>query len=259
MSEKLASQVSSSLSEIFDQAHRIRPLDCSDPDASGRASASMETLWQDVAKVVPVTDLGPTTRFSDALRRRCSRRQLERPTVDEVGLVVARAGLTRHGARNEAGLPISARPAPSAGARQPLTLVVLVHDVEGLPAGSWVLDSDAAVLRPGDHSSADIFQAMGQISDAMHVSQVPPAVVLIVGRPQLTLSRYPDGISLLWREVGALQMLIHLAATDIGLGSCLVGTCAALYPATGNPNNFIDLGAVALGRVDTSTTRVKLG
>ena len=42
-------------------------------------------------------------------------------------------------------------------------------------------------------------------------------------------------------------MLVHLAATDIGLGSCLVGTCAILHPVTDDPSALVDLGAVAIG------------
>jgi hypothetical protein len=44
-------------------------------------------------------------------------------------------------------------------------------------------------------------------------------------------------------------MLVHLAATDIGLGSCLAGTCAVLHPVTGDPRAPVDLGAVALGTI----------
>src|SRR5581483_8059078 len=117
---------------------------------------------------------------------------------------------------------------PSAGARHPLTLVVLVRDVVDLPAAGWALDPDVAVLRRSVHARDAVDYALAQVGDALHTSHPPPAAIVAVGRPCATLSRYSDGISLLWREVGALLMLVHLAATDIGLGSCLVGTCAIL-------------------------------
>jgi len=119
--------------------------------------------------------------------------------------------------------------------------------VAGLPPGGWALDPDAAVLRPSVHTQNAVDHALAQIRDALHISGPPPAAVVAVGCPRATLSRYPGGISLLWREVGALLMLIHLAATDIGLGSCLAGTCAVLHPVTDDPSAPVDLGAVAIG------------
>jgi len=140
---------------------------------------------------------------------------------------------SRRSARDSAGAAIAQRPAPSAGGRHPLTLVVLASDVSALPSGWWALDPEAAVLRP---------------------SHAPPAAILAVGCPDATLSRYPDGISLLWREVGALLMLIHLASTDIGLGSCIAGTCAILHPVPSDASALVDLGAVALGTTTHQTS-----
>jgi hypothetical protein len=73
-------------------------------------------------------------------------------------------------------------------------LIVLAREVTDLPSGGWALDPDGAVLRRSVHTR-----------DAVH----PVA------------------------RSSALLMLIHLADTDIGLGSCLVGTCACHRPRTG--------------------------
>lgn len=57
-------------------------------------------------------------------------------------------------------------------------------------------------------------------------------------------------MSLLWQETGAPLMLVHLTATDLHLGSCLVGTCGVLYPIGPTPGHPVDLGAVVIGTSD---------
>jgi hypothetical protein len=242
----LRSQLAAALTE----AHRIRPVTMS--GAPGRVLPGESELWQDGGIPIPVTDIGPTSPFADTVTRRRSTRLLGPPSVSQVGLVVARAGLGRRNACDAAGAPIALRAAPSAGARHPLTLVMLARDVVGLPAGGWALDPDAAVLRRSVHTQDAVDLALAQIGDALHISRPPPAAVVAVGRPDASLSRYPAGMSLLWREVGALLMLVHLAATDIGLGSCLAGTCAVLHPVTDDPAAPVDLGAVAVGTLADS-------
>jgi SagB-type dehydrogenase family enzyme len=232
------------------EAHRLRPTgDMSDAHTQRVRPA----LWLEDCETVPVTDVGPTMPFAETVARRRSIRQLATTTATDIGLVVARAGLTRSTAVDRAGAAIAHRAAPSAGGRQPLTLVVLARDVIGLPFGSWALDADAAVLRRAIHSAESITKALEQIADALRLAEPPPAAVVAVAHPDVTLSRYPEGLSLLWREVGAILMLVHLAAVDIGLGSCFVGTCGVLHPVSVDPLSPIDLGAVAIGSVPSST------
>ncbi|MGW0454524.1 hypothetical protein [Gordonia sputi] len=90
------------------------------------------------------------------------------------------------------------------------------------------------------------------IADATR-ADVPPAAVFVVADPALTLSRYPLGDSLLWREAGALLMLLHLAATDIGLGSCVVGTTGLLLDDMPYEDGPLDLGCVCLGHPAIAT------
>jgi hypothetical protein len=125
-----------------------------------------------------------------------------------------------------------------------------VHDVTGLTPGLWVLDPQAAVLRPGALTRGQVEDALGQVTDALHVDLIPPAVAFVVADPRLTLTRYPRGISLLWRESGAPLMMLHLLASDLDLGSCIVGTVGALCHDDQDPDTQIDLGAVAFGARD---------
>ena len=196
---------------------------------------------------IPLTDLGPTRPFAETLAMRHSVRQLAPPTLREIALVVARCGLTRSTGVDSTGARVDHRPAPSAGARHPITLVVLANVVSGMASGGWTLDPDAAVLRPAVYGADQVRHALEAIAAALHICDPPPAAVVAVAFPDRTLTRYPLGISLLWREAGALLMLLHLAATDIGLGSCIAGTCGVLHAPSPSIHAPIDVGAVALG------------
>jgi hypothetical protein len=68
-----------------------------------------------------------------------------------------------------------------------------------------------------------------------------------VAHPLRTLSRYPEGMSLIWRDAGALLATVHLVASDLGLSSCIVGTSGVLRTDHAGPLGPVDVGAVALG------------
>lgn len=228
------------------------------PANHGLASVTADDYYRVLSTdgpIIGVTDLGPSHPFDRVVRRRRSIRRLQAPRLDDLGRVVARAGLTRHGGTTELGNAVTSRPAPSGGARHPLCEVIItaepLHEVH--PQRAWVLDPDAAVLRPAATNVTAIDSALERFADALGLDTVPPAAVVAVGFPALTLDRYPGGMSLLWREVGALLMLVHLTATDLHLGSCLVGTCGALYPIGPTSGHPVDLGAVVIGTSDAAT------
>src|SRR5688572_26821219 len=154
--------------------------------------------------LVPVTDIGPTRAFASVLAERRSDRVFGPLDIGALGTVLARSGLVRSRWEGADGLVESSRPAPSAGARQPLTLVVIARRVSGLPEGMWVFDPDAAVLRRVRHGIGTPDHASAAVTAALRITEPPPAVVVIVAQPARTLSRYPTGLPLLWRETGAL-------------------------------------------------------
>lgn len=229
----------------FTEARRVRPVQ--QPADSPLLRRSLADLTS-TTPPIPVTDVGPSRPLSDVILDRRSLRQFHGPpTAEQIGLLVARAGLVRKESVDRAGVSTSYRAAPSAGARHPFEIAVAVHDVTGLTPGLWVLDAQAAVLRPGVLTKGQVEDALGHVTEALHVDSIPPAVAFVVADPRPTLTRYPRGISLLWRESGALLMMLHLLATDLDLGSCIVGTVGALCHDDRDPNATIDLGAVAIG------------
>ena len=240
----------SEIQAAFSEANRMRPVEHAARFPSALDDLALATqVGEATTFPIPVTDLGPTRPFSETIAARYSIRELTPPTLQDVALVMARCGLTHNSGYDLAGARIDHRPAPSAGGRHPLSLVLLSRWVIGLAAGAWVLDPDAAVLRPAAYGSADVAAAFAAVAMALHLTEPPPAAIFTVAHPDRTLTRYPDGISLLWRETGALLMLVHLVATDIGLGSCIAGTCGVLHQVPHSTRHPIDLGAVALGGV----------
>lgn len=197
--------------------------------------------------VVSVTDIGPTRPFAGVLAARRSRRCYGPLEVGSLGTVLARSALLRRRWAGEDGFPESSRPAPSAGARHSLTLVVLAVRVNGLAAGMWVLDPEAAVLRPARPGLGTPGEALQAITAALRIPDPPPATVFTVAQPARTLSRYATGMPLIWRDTGALLATVHLAATDLGLASCIAGTSAVLFSGDAEPEPVVDTGAIAIG------------
>jgi integral membrane sensor domain MASE1 len=56
-------------------------------------------------------------------------------------------------------------------------------------------------------------------------------VLFLVADFSKTLSRYPAGGHLVWLDAGALALLLHLNALDVGLGSTLIATSGLIARA----------------------------
>jgi SagB-type dehydrogenase family enzyme len=135
------------------------------------------------------------------------------------------------------------RPAPSAGARHPCELLVAAVDVLDLPPGWWLFDSTRCELVSQELPGLEAASAAEEAGVVLGVDHPLPAVVFLIANLSRTLSRYPAGTSLVWRDAGVLLGLLHLCACDLGLGSCIAGMSGAL------PLDFplVDVGAMALG------------
>jgi len=115
------------------------------------------------------------------------------------------------------GYILSHRPAPSAGARYPIDLIVI------FPC------KDVAYYNPFEHTlnflSLDqsvIDSLIKHIEDSITINDAP--LLWFIAHPDRTNAKYGNADSLIWRDAGAYTYCVQLAATALGIGSCAVGT-----------------------------------
>jgi SagB-type dehydrogenase family enzyme len=197
------------------------------------------------------------TAFTATAARRRSIRRLGPVTLDNLAAVITPVfGLAAFDTADD-GAVRRFRPLPSAGARHPVVPIVLAHAVIGLDAGMWRLDADTQTLFRCTIDAEALDAAWNTLVDVASLSHRPGAAVVLAVNVWATLSRYPAGISLVWRDAGAAAAMLTLTATDAGVGSCIVGT-AGLLPdttlrAAGLHGDLVsDMGAVVLGAVSAS-------
>jgi SagB-type dehydrogenase family enzyme len=133
---------------------------------------------------------------------------------------------------------------PTAGARAPLEFILLAREVVELEPGLWAFDPFRCVLNPlvGDTKKELAATLLGDLLRA----PPPPAAIFVVVDFERTLSRYPAGSTLAWRDAGAALATLHLCAAAAGLGSCIVGSAGLIKQPTGD-TFAADVGALAMG------------
>lgn len=193
---------------------------------------------------------GPTA-VEEAMGQRRSTRYLRRCHVGDVGSVlqaVARVSAVR---RDPGGGHEPLRPVPSAGARHPIDVVVAARSVQGLTPGWWRFDpwrgQFAEVKVPMD---ARVY--LDQVGKAT-VASAPGAALVLIASFDRTLSRYPAGSSLVWRDAGVMAGYLQLSASSRGLASCILSPAGLAFPA-GRRDDVWDLGCVAVGADDSLET-----
>jgi len=114
------------------------------------------------------------------------------------------------------------RTAPSAGARYPLSLLLVAGDVEGLAPGVYRYDSAnhrVTGMLPGDIREPLASAALGQEWVAR-----APAVIVMAATERWTTQKYGErGVRYVHMEAGHAAQNILLQATALGLGGTPVG------------------------------------
>jgi hypothetical protein len=118
---------------------------------------------------------------------------------------------------------------------------LLAGEVTGLASGAWRFDQLKCELVQAPGDAAETLQHLGAIIGR----PPPPAALVAVAHIERTLSRYDEGMSLLWRDAGALLATLHLSATELGLASCIVGATGVMIdePSRGE----VDVGSLVVG------------
>ncbi|OKO69051.1 dehydrogenase [Bradyrhizobium sp. NAS96.2] len=119
----------------------------------------------------------------------------------------------------------SARPYPSAGSAYELELYLAVSNCEGLARGFYHYDAGGhALVAIG--ASAQQLQALSTAAEfAMDAPGPPQVLITIAARFGRVSWKYSSiAYSLILKDVGTMIQTFYLAATDMGLGGCAIGT-----------------------------------
>ena len=119
----------------------------------------------------------------------------------------------------------STRPYPSAGSAYELELYLTVSNCDGLARGLYHYDAGShALVAIG--ASAQQLQALSTAAEfAMDAPGPPQVLITIAARFGRIAWKYSSiAYSLILKDVGAMIQTFYLAATDIGLGGCAIGS-----------------------------------
>ena len=167
---------------------------------------------------LPQVDMESSELFAVIFNRRSHRSFAEQPLqLDHLGAILwAGLGITVD------GISGPTRAAPSAGATDPLRILVIARDVSDLKAGIYRYNVRDHVLEPlamgvfnDDTASAALGQAA--VRDA-------PAIVVLGAQYSATTARYGErGVRYVHIEAGHAGQNMVLAAQALGLGSVVIG------------------------------------
>jgi SagB-type dehydrogenase family enzyme len=176
----------------------------------------------------------PTSPFAKLLRERHSTRDFDDQhpvTLAELAQFLDTTARVlsewKSGADFDGGPEVaySSRPYPAAGSAYELELYLAVSNCEGLARGLYHYDAGGHALVAID-ASAKQLQALSMAAElAMDASGPPQILITIAARFGRISWKYSSiAYSLILKDVGCMIQTFYLAATDMGLGGCAIGT-----------------------------------
>lgn len=158
------------------------------------------------------------------------------------------------------GFPASSRASPSAGARHPIDLVIIPVAIAGSESARlkcglpYLFDPMTCELIVIDAVRGNAFRDCTARSGEL-LGSVPAVLVVMMARPSRTFSRYRGGISLIYRDAGALLATIGLVASSLGLAFCPLASVFPPFVFVEPSLGWVEVGGVALGGVERRETR----
>jgi SagB-type dehydrogenase family enzyme len=119
----------------------------------------------------------------------------------------------------------ASRPYPSGGAAYELELYLVVNQCDGLARGFYHYDADRHALTPIEVRPDDLDAQLADAEFAIGASGAPHILIVIAARFGRVSWKYSSvAYSLILKDVGVLTQTLYLAATDMRLGGCAIGT-----------------------------------
>ena len=119
----------------------------------------------------------------------------------------------------------ASRPYPSGGAAYELELYLAVNQCDGLARGFYHYDAERHALTPIEVRPQDLDAQLSDAEFAIGASGAPHILIVMAARFGRVSWKYSSvAYSLILKDVGVLTQTLYLAATDMGLGGCAIGT-----------------------------------
>ena len=136
-------------------------------------------------------------------------------------------------------LSYTSRPYPSGGSAYALELYLAIGKCDGLARGFYHYDASAHALVRLDVAGQQVDEMIGAAVYAMDAESSPQVLFTIAARFGRVSWKYASlAYALILKDVGALTQTLYLAATDMGLGGCAIGT--------GNIDQFAKMTGLAI-------------
>lgn len=163
----------------------------------------------------------PERGFWEVLDERRSKRSYRHLDCQSLATVLYECNRVLSSWPSPKGFPCESRVSPSAGARHPLLVNLVVDDKIGAPRGGLYryhphCHAVSALSLEREHARRILTSISREHENA------PAVVIVFTASVQRTLSRYPNGTSLIFQDCGALATIHSLCASALGLSSCIL-------------------------------------
>ena len=165
---------------------------------------------------LPAVKISRALGVEEAISKRRSRRRFRDTSWGQrelSHLLWAGQGITNRG---------GFRAAPSAGATFPLTIYVVIGNVEGIPAGLYRYRPDSHSLEALSKGDLRKDLSRGALGQAM-IAEAPVSIVIAADYSRTTGRYGQRGRRYVDMEVGHAGQNIYLECEVLGLGTCAVG------------------------------------
>ncbi|MCU7494775.1 MAG: SagB/ThcOx family dehydrogenase [Ignavibacteria bacterium] len=191
-----------------------------------------------------------TTRyvsFYKVLEKRESRRDIRQPLLEtEISKLLWSVAKTKTVKVDKFGRRIEHRNTPSAGGIYPIDIFIirrLIHPIKIELYNSYSHSLSEIPLEQNDYGKTFV----EQINRMFNIKRA--TVLIFAGQFKKTLSKYKNGESLIWRDVGALLENVYLVSAALNLSCCALGPHFDDFAEALNcAQDYIFLGGCILGR-----------
>lgn len=189
----------------------------------------------------------PSSDLFNAAGNRRTRREFGKLERDDLACLLWYSCHVKIRTKENGKVIWQARPAPSAGGRHPIDVLIVEPTDNGWEVGVYDPFAHCICKLSVDQSIVEDF--LLELADIVSIQHA--TILWCVAQPLRTLSKYENGESLVWRDAGVLQGHWSLIAEGLSLSSCLVGITGhewirKLLPSGGK---LIGMGGCLIGSV----------